>query len=177
MKRAFIAAVFIAIGILHLSSTQAFCGEYVVTLSRNINIRTGPGTDWVVIGRASKGDIFEVAGETGNWWIIEMFSGDHRYISKSWAAKLTQAQIVPGHAMKLDPEEERRRALCRDINSARARARGEAEEVISGSLDAERNANLERILEDRFILEVFDIYSVQPALYSQLMDEAADKDW
>jgi SH3-like domain-containing protein len=178
MKRAF-PAVFLVLlmAISYLSAAPASAGEYVVMLSRNINIRTGPGTDRVVVGRAWKGDMFNLTGETGNWWRIEMFSGDTRYISKSWAAKLTEPQIVPGHGMRLPSDVGAQKALHRDIGSARARARGEAEEIVSVSLDAERNANLERILEDRFILEIFSIHSVNPAMFARLMDEAEDEEW
>lgn len=177
MKRAFIMAAFMALVILHISSAPASCGEYVVMLSRNINIRTGPGTDRVIVGRAWKGDIFEIAGESGNWWKVYMFSGEPRYVSKSWAAKLTEDDIVPGHAMNLPTDTETRRTLHRDILRAQARARGEAEELISASLDAERNGNLEKVLVDRFLLEVFSIYSVQPALYEGLMDVAYEGCW
>lgn len=177
MKKALVTAVLGLLIILHLSPAPGLCREYVVMISRNINLRTGPGTDRVVIGRAWKGDIFELAGETGNWYKIEMFTGDHRYVSKSWSARLREDQIVQGHGMRLPEEEDTRRALCRDIESARARARGEAEELIARSLDAERNANLERVLEDRFVLEVFGIYSIQPGIYPELMDEAAEKSW
>jgi hypothetical protein len=177
MKKFTAAAVLVLLAIVLLSPAPASCREYVVMLSRNINIRTGPGTDRVVVGRAWKGDVFEVAGETGNWWKVVMFSGDDRYVSKSWAAKLREDQLLPGHEMRPPGEVEARRALCRDLESAMARARGEAEEIISRSLDPERNANLERILEDRFALEIFDIHSVQPALFADLMEESQDEGW
>jgi uncharacterized protein YgiM (DUF1202 family) len=178
MKRTLMAAMLLALAAAAvLSPAPASCREYAVMLSRNINIRTGPGTDRAIVGRAWKGDLFELVGETGTWYKIRMFSGDDRYVSKRWAARLTQSQILPGHGMRLPAEEERRRALYRDIQGAMARARGEAEEMISVSLDAERNANLERVLEDRFVLEVFAIHSVPPALYPDLVQEAQDKGW
>ena len=177
MKRALITTALGLLILVQFTAEAAVCREYVVMISRNINIRTGPGTVHVVVGRAWKGDVFELVGETGNWYIIAMFTGDNRYVSKSWSARLREDQLLPGHAMRLPEEEETRRALCRDIEGARARARGEAEELISRSLDAERNANLERVLEDRFILEVFSIYSIQPGIYPELMDEAAEKSW
>jgi hypothetical protein len=178
MKRASIAAVFVFLAFVGLlSPAPASCREYVVMLSRNINIRTGPGTDRVVVSRAWKGDIFEVAGETGNWWKIYMFSGEPRYVSKSWAAKLTEDDLVPDHGMSLPMDAETRMALHRDLLIAQARARGEAGELISPSIDVERNGNLEKVLEDRFLLEVFSIHSVQPALYEGLMDVAYEGRW
>ena len=178
MKRACIAALAVFLMVLiQLPAAPAAAGEYVVMLSRNINIRTGSGTDRVVVGRAWKGDIFDVVGETGNWYKIYLFSGESRYVSKSWAAKLTEDDLVPGHGMNLPAGAETRRALHRDVLSARARARGEAGELISASIDAERNGNLEKVLVDRFLLEIFGIYSVQPALYEGLMDVAYEASW
>jgi len=178
MKRACVAAIIVLIMVvIHLSPGPACCREYAVMLSRNINIRTGPGTDRVVVGRAWKGDVFVVTGEAGNWYKIQMFSGDDRYVSKSWAARLRESQILPGHAMKLPSDIDLRRTIYRDIQSAQARARGEAEELISVSFDAERNGNVERILEDRFVLEVLTIHSIQPALFPDLIEEAQDWDW
>lgn len=178
MKRACIVAVLVLLTVvIYLSPAPASGREYVVMLSRNINIRTGPGTDHVIVGRAWKGDIFDLAGETGNWWRIYMFSGEPRYVSKSWAAKLTEEDISPGHNMALPTDTVARRGLHRDVLSAQARARGEAEELISASIDAERNGNLEKVLKDRFLLEVFSIHSVQPALYEELSDVAYEGRW
>jgi hypothetical protein len=160
-----------------LSPASAWSREYVVMLGRNINIRTGPGTESVIVGRAWKGDIFDLAGETGNWYRIYMFSGEPRYVSKSWAAKLTDEDLVPEHGLALPTDAETRWGLHQDVLRAQARARGEAEELISASIDVERNGNLEKVLEDRFLLEVFSIRSVQPALFEELSDVAYEGRW
>ena len=173
MMRRTLAVVIVAlIAVLHVCPTSALARDYVVMLSRNINVRTGPSTNRVVVARAWKGDIFEMVGEDENWFEIVMFSGESRYVSRSWAAKLTAADLVPGHAMKL-PAGETQWALCRDIRAAKARAKGEADEILPKSIDESGNLSLLRILEDRFVLEVFATYSVQPALYGGLMAEMA----
>jgi uncharacterized protein YgiM (DUF1202 family) len=156
-----------------LAISPVACREYVVMLSRNINIRTGPSTNRVVVGRAWKGDIFDLVGEDDNWFEIAMFSGERRYVSRSWAAKLTESQLVSGHRMELPTSGDTRWALYRDVRAAQARAKGEADELIPASVDEERNLNLRQVLEDRHALEVFSIYSIQPALYSRLMAEMA----
>ena len=99
-----------------------------------------------------------------------MFSGDSRYVSKSWAAKLTESELVPGHSMTLPPADDTRRSLYRDINHAKERAAREADEIIPESVDEGCNRDLRNILEDRHILEVLAMYSVQPALYRQLVE-------
>jgi hypothetical protein len=172
MMRKTLAVVIVAlIAVLHVCPTSALARDYVVMLSRNINLRTGPGTETLVIGRAWKGDIFELLGETGNWYEIAMFSQDPRYVSKSWAAKLTKSELVPGHAMALPAADDTRRSLYRDTNHARERAAREADQVIPESVDTRCNQDLRNILEDRHILEVMAMYSVQPALYHQLVEE------
>jgi hypothetical protein len=158
------------IAVVQACTNPALSGEYVVMLSRNINLRTGPGTETLIIGRAWKGDIFELLGETGNWYEVAMFSDDSRYVSKSWAAKLTDSQLVPGHCMTLPAADDTRRSLYRDINHAKERAAREADEIIPESVDEGCNRDLRNILEDRHILEVMAMYSAQPALYGRLVE-------
>lgn len=145
--------------------------EYVVMISRNINIRTGPGTDRFVIARAWKGDIFELVDEIGNWYEIVMFSGDYRYVSKSWAARLTEEQMVPGHNMAAPADGDRLNTLYRDILHTRERAGREADELIPPLENEARNRTLRNILEDRHLLELMQMYSVQPALYCEIVSE------
>ncbi len=145
--------------------------EYVVMISRNINLRTGPGTDRFIIGRAWKGDIFEMVDEAGNWYEILMFSGDYRYVSKSWAARLTGDDLLPGHSMTPPSDGDRLNSLYLDIVHARERAGREADEIIPPLENENRNKALRNILEDRHILEVMQIYSVQPALYCEIVNE------
>ncbi|MGD8628436.1 MAG: SH3 domain-containing protein [bacterium] len=162
--------VVITLGML-IVPVSAFSREYVVTISRNINLRTGPGTDRFIIGRAWKGDIYELVDEAGNWYEILMFSGDYRYISKSWAARLTEDQLLPGHNMSLPADGDRLNSLYLDILHARERAGREADEIIPPLENEDRNRILRNILEDRHILEVMQIYSIQPALYCEIVNE------
>jgi hypothetical protein len=177
MKTRLIALVVVVlIAVLHVASTPGLCKEYVVMTSRNINLRTGPDTGSFIIARAWKGDIFELVGEAGNWFEIEMFSGDTRFVSKSWAAKLTDSSLLPGHNMILPVADDTLRSLHRDIVHARERAAREAEQVIPASADKRSNEDFRHILEDRHILEVMAMYSVQPALYRDLVDAVARQD-
>jgi hypothetical protein len=177
MKGKIVVSVVIAlIAVLSVASNSALCREYVVMLSRNINLRTGPSTDRFIVGRAWKGDIFELVGEMGNWYEILMFSGDYRYVSKSWSAKLTESDILPGHRMSLPETCETLHPLHGDILHAKARAAREADEIIPASVDGERNALFRKILEDRHVLEVMGMYSIQPALYNDMMAQMTGQD-
>ena len=177
MKRRIVALILAAVvlGALALP-IPVLSREYVVMLSRNINLRTGPGTDRFVIGRAWKGDIFEMVEEIGNWYEIVMFSGDYRYGSKSWAARLTEADLLPGHGMIPPSDGDRLNSLYRDIIHAMERAGREADEIIPPLDDEGRNRVFRNLLEDRHVLEVMQIYSVQPALYCEIINEIGGGD-
>ena len=52
---------------------QARVGYKVVTKSGNLNVRSGPGTNYSIIGKLAKGSVVDVsifAGESGYWWEI-----------------------------------------------------------------------------------------------------------
>jgi hypothetical protein len=169
-----LAGVLAAMTVYSVPSNSA---EYVVMRSNKINIRTGAGMDRVVVARAWKGDVFELAGESPEWYKIEMFTGDHRFVSKFWSTKLAELDSLPGNATSPALSESTRRSLYRDIVFAEVRARMQADEIIPPSSDRGRNRNLRKILEDRAILEVMEIYDVQPVIYDDLMEEAIAKDW
>ena len=144
--------------------------EYVVMGTPHVNVRTGPGTGFVVVGMAEKGDLFEVAGETDGWWEIRMFSGDTRFVSKSVRVyPLTSAEIVPGHGLRIPDAEERCRSIRRSVQMGLERARREAEELLPPEVDGPRHDVLRRVLEDRILLEMFHIYGLQPPVFDQLM--------
>ena len=143
---------------------------YVVMGTPHVNLRTGPGTDHAVVGRAEKGDVFRVTGETDGWWEIWMFSGDARFVSKAVRVyPLEPLQIVPGHGMELPESPERRRSMRQSVLMGLERAQREAEELLPRMVDVPAHENLRRVLEDRILLETFHIYGLQPVLYESLM--------
>lgn len=143
--------------------------EYVVMGTPRVNLRTGPGTEFAVVGMAQKGDLFQVAGETDGWWKIRMFSGDARYVSKATRVyPLASSEIVPEHRLQLPGSEEQRRSMRRSVQMGLERARREAEELLPPELDGARHDVLRRILEDRILLEMFHNLGMQPAVFDQL---------
>ncbi len=160
------------------SSKEACSQEYVVMGTPMVNIRTGPSTEHVVVGRAEKGDIFRVAATDGDWIEIEMFTKDRRYVfSASYVYPLTSADLVPGHRMALSDSARVLRRAYQDIMAAKTRAQREASEIIPETANAERHAYLRRIIEDRVILETMHIHGIQPALYVDLMEHAQEAKW
>ena len=152
--------------------------EYVVMGTPLVNLRTGPSTNAMVIGRAEKGDIFRVVGQTEEWYKILMFSGEPRYVTKSdYVYPLEEASLVEGHGMDLPPSTARSRSIFWDTEKGLDRAAREALEIIPATLNRERYTVLKKILEDRILLEMFHIHGLQPALYQNLVAEARREGW
>jgi hypothetical protein len=176
LKRAFLIPSLIVIFVF-FTSALALCAEYVVTIAKSVNIRTGPGMDFFIIERAEKGDLYKYAGESGDWYRIEMFSGEHRYIGKSVSARLTEQQLLPGHNFSVPAEESDRKSIYRDIQFAKERASKEAEEIIPEAISRNRHENFREIREDGNILYIMHAHGVQPALYDNIIKEGEEKGW
>jgi len=152
--------------------------DYVVMGTPLVNLRTGPSTNSMVLGRADKGDIFKVAGQTDEWYRILMFSGETRYVTKSdFVYPLEKDQLVEGHGMALPTSTARARSIFWDTEEGLDRAAREALEIIPATLNRERYTVLKKILEDRILLEMFHIHGLQPALYRELVAEARREGW
>lgn len=144
--------------------------QYLVMGTPRVNLRTGPGTDHVVVGKAEKGDIFQVTGEEEGWWQIRMFSGEARYVSKAVRAHpLEVTSLLPAHRMTLPPERIRCRTMHANVLMALDRALREAAELLPDSVAPDHHERLRAVLEDRILLETFHNMGVQPALYGELM--------
>jgi SH3-like domain-containing protein len=160
------------------SGIHAAPQEYVVMGTPLVNLRTGPSTTAMVIGRAEKGDIFKVVGQTEEWYKILMFSGAPRYVTKSdFVYPLEQKDLVDGHRMSLPASTARSRSIFWDTESGLDRAAREALEIIPATLNRERYTVLKKILEDKILLEMFHIHGIQPALYRDLVSEARKEGW
>ena len=152
--------------------------DYVVMGTPLVNLRTGPSTNAMVIGRAEKGDVFKVLGQTEEWYRVLMFSGEPRYVTKSeFVYPLESGQLVVGHEMELPHSTSRARSIFWDTEQGMDRAAREALEIIPATLNRERYNVLKKILEDRILLEMFHIHGIQPALYGELVSEARKAKW
>ena len=152
--------------------------DYVVMGTPLVNLRTGPSTHAMVIGRAEKGDIFEVVGEVDEWYRIRLFSGETRYVTKSdFVYPLGEGQLVDGHEMNLPASTARCRSIFWDTEEGLDRAAREALEIIPATLNRQRYTVLKKILEDKILLEMFHIHGIQPALYRELVAEARREGW
>ena len=148
--------------------------EYVVTKTKHVNIRTNPTTRSFVVGQSMKGDIYEMIGEEGEWFVIKLFSENPRYINKCCAAKL-EGSI--SSRLVLPESSDQCESIYSSIQALQLRARREATELIPPTIDEELNMNMQHILEDMHILNLFKIYSLNPALYPILIGKAIQNNW
>ena len=137
-----------------------------------MNVRTGPGLDEVVVGRADKGTLFPLVGETGDWYEVQLFTQVPRYVSKSLGYHLTPDQIIPGHRLELPAADDSAGALIAAIVVETDRAAREAELLLPSDLDAGRHESLRQLFVDRNLLALFSERGIQPAVY-WLPDAAA----
>jgi hypothetical protein len=176
LKPLFPAIIFLA-GLLS-APAPASPQDYVVMGTPLVNLRTGPSTSAMVIGRAQKGDIFRVVGETEGWYEVLLFSGEPRFVVKAdFVYPLLQDSLVEGHDMILPTSTARARSIFWDTESGLDRAAREASEVIPVHFNRERHTVLKKIFEDRILLEMFHIHGLQPALYGELVATARREGW
>jgi uncharacterized protein YgiM (DUF1202 family) len=147
----------------------ALAQEYVVVTGESVNIRSGPGG--AVVGQARSGDVFELQGREGEWFSILMFSGEYRSVHSSLVRASPSAPSQPSEAI-------RRRAFQAFVR-AEDRATAEADrQILPTNLAAiERNIDLQRLLDDRYKLEVCHQFSVHAVHYNTLKVEGIRKGW
>ncbi len=59
--------------------------DYIRCTTSSVNIRSGAGTDYAVLGSAGKGEIYAVVGKTGNWYKTA-YKNKTAYIYAEYAA-------------------------------------------------------------------------------------------
>ena len=160
---------------LAILSDNLIAQDHVVLNTFNVNIRTGPSTDYFIVCKAGKGEIFELVKEKGDWLEIEMYSGDNRFVHRDLVYFLEE--FIPGHRMTLPESEEKLKKIFLDLKWAETVAKKEAEEIIPVNVDKEKNENFRKIMRDKNIHTIFEIHGLQSALYPELMALAKKNNW
>ncbi len=62
--------------------------QYIRCTGNNVNLRSGAGTDYAVLGSAEKGTVYAVIGKTGSWYKT-YYRNKVAYISASYASVLS----------------------------------------------------------------------------------------
>jgi SH3-like domain-containing protein len=144
--------------------------EYVRIDVAAAEIRVDPNTSATVVGKAVKGDMFEYEGRQGDWLKINLFSGEYRWVRAS-VASLTRD--VPAY---LAPWNERK-SIFEAMVRAEDRAERDARTRYPDPADFERKKDLERLLDDRYKLEVAHATGFPVLRWGYLMAEAVHGGW
>lgn len=152
------------LGLLTPASNGGAVEQYVEVVPEVVNIRAEPSTTSPIVAKAVRGDIFRVVSEAGWWYGIALFSGELRYLYKP----LTR---TTAYETTLLIEKEQISRIYEEVVRAEDRALNEAAAACSG--DVAECVRLEQLLNDKYTLQIFHRFGLQPPLYPSLIVEAA----
>jgi len=158
MKKSY--TVFFLLTLFIIIFTFSASAKFVRVTSELANIRLMPDTESISIGKAFENDIFEYEGEENDWIKINMFSGEHRYIHHSLVK-------VISYGISASFSNDICQSLMKRLEEAEDRSLVESDNrfPLSNSENMEKNNEYQRILLDRYILEIFHEFDLQPVIY------------
>ena len=159
----------LAIALATLFSSIASAAErYIEVTADTVKIRFSPSMSSLVIAEAKKGDVFKLFSEKGQWYGIIMFSGEERYLEESLAVPTQYDVTVPA-------AESVRHQLFKAFWDAEGQGMKEAERKYPSDLT--KQIDYQRILDDRYKLEVFHEFGILAPVYGRIAVEGAKKKW
>ena len=136
--------------------------EVVEMTSDAVNIRTKMSINSRVICRAEKGETFKYIETIGNWYEIEMYSADYRYIHKS-TAKITKK------TNRFSLTDSQVKIFIAELGNLEDRAARDSGGWESGT---DQSVALERELIDCYKLKLFREKNIITHLYRAIFDYA-----
>ena len=158
MKKSY--TIFFLLTLFIIIFTFSASAKFVRVTLEFANIRLMPDTESITIGKAFENDIFEYEGEENDWIKINMFSGEHRYIHRSlvkvidYGISASFSNNICQRLMKR-LEEVEDKSLAESNNSY----------PLSNSENMEKNIEYQRMLLDRYILDIFHEFDLQPVIF------------
>lgn len=149
----FIILLFVNVFFLSIFASAQFV--QVITGVAEIRIRVMPENESRIVCKAFEGNIFRFVSENGDWIEIEMFSGDSRYIHRSQVEILTRGVSAPFSG-----------DFCPELKE-----RLEEAKESSGS---ESDGITQNILFDRYALDIFHEFNLQPVVYQLFVSRCID---
>lgn len=147
-------------GILVLMLEAATAAGYVQVVVDGGPITAGRGGG-TLIGHAPRGTIVERVGESGGYYAVRLFSGQHRYLRKSSARPVAYNPRAP-----LEPAV--RLQLISALNAAELRAEREAPPHAAGRSQQDASRERRALLRDQYQLHVMASFQLNPPVYSLL---------
>jgi len=135
-------------------------------------IRLGASSTSRRVVTARQDDVFTLDGREPGWYRMFVASGEYRYVSDTLAQPVATTPPLPSDPTVLQ------RACFADVY-AQDRAQAEAEqrfpEEVAGNMDA--YIDLERLLDDRYEVPVFERYHIPMAQHPALTATCAQNNW
>jgi hypothetical protein len=151
---------------------QRYEQNYLEITRDAINIRAGRTTKSDIIAKAKKGDVFELRSRQGSWYEIKLFSGENRFVYHTLGRPIHTAPEPP-------TSETERRELYRQIMRIREKAAAGAESrhPTTATESLQKQATYERLLEDRYLLELYRRAGFSPAIHNRILVEGGTELW
>jgi uncharacterized protein YgiM (DUF1202 family) len=166
----FILCFFLILALIAVGLTPVFSEDrYIQITGEKVNIRFKNDLNSTVVAKAGKGDVFELKSEKGNWYEINMFTGEYRYIHNSLATVVAYSSSLPSLSTA--------RAMWSAFGEAEDKSMLDAEKKYPISQNMNKNIEYSRILEDRYKLQIFHKYNIPPVAYMKILTEGAKRGW
>ena len=158
MKRSYI--IFFLLTFFIIIFTFSAFAQFVRVTSEFANIRLMSDTESIIIGKAFENDVFGYEGQENDWIKINMFSGEHRYIFHNLVKVINYGISAPF-------SNDICQSLTKRLEEAEDRSLVESDNKypLSNSENMKKNNEYQRILLDRYILEIFHEFDLQPVIY------------
>jgi N-acetylmuramoyl-L-alanine amidase len=88
LKRKFVISIFLILICIFSISTLLYAKEIKIT-AENLNVRTGPGTNYETIGQVQPEDVYPVLEENGEWVQIQLDEDVTGWVHKLYTSSVT----------------------------------------------------------------------------------------
>lgn len=141
---------------------------YIIIIKDEVNIRFLPNSNSIVVAKGMKNDVFQLLEEKDEWFLIDMFTGEYRYVPK------LSAKVISS----IDPYSfsiETKIKAFKEALAAEDKASNEALNKYPNDLN--KQIDYSRILDDRYKLLVFRKYSIPAPWGKKLFLEGINNKW
>lgn len=159
------AAVFLIV----LSGVSLSVEKYIKVASSYANIRSKPTKYSTKVAVAQKDDIYIYQGMVDSWVQVFMFSGEPRFI---YNKLVRPVQYTPEL-----PKDDVVKRVFKALYYVEGLSKKHAKEQAKSGDDQEKIIQRQRLLDDKYKLEVCHKYGVQPALYNHITNMGVEKGW
>ena len=159
MRRLFIILFFV------ICITPVFSLELCVEITNSdVNIRALNNSSSSIVGKAHKGDIFAYKSTIGSWYKIGMFSGEYRYIHSDFAKVIHYNEGIFVSDKSIIK-------FVDDLKECKERAFKKADAKYDFNSQMDKNIDYTKLLIDRYKLDKFHKWRIQPVQNKKIIIE------